>query len=178
MPAPCAACCCLCGRGRASTERRRHQLAQVYDEVCRKEWSERAARGTSSLCTFVLRGVGVLDLSGDVDFDVNDASRRLDPELLEQARTAYDGQMAAKTGAPKKGAASNVAPGSSNNGAPVSLRGRCVHTLCWRAGANTYKQQRGQKRTWRDYQKNGDKGYGRKSQGRGNSWKRPNWGND
>ena len=33
------------GSGRASGDGRRHQLAQFYDEVCRREWSLRAYRG-------------------------------------------------------------------------------------------------------------------------------------
>ena len=35
----------LCNLGRASAEVRRHQLAQLYDEMARREWSEKAARG-------------------------------------------------------------------------------------------------------------------------------------
>ena len=31
--------------GRASASKMRHQLAQIYDETCRKEWSERSCRG-------------------------------------------------------------------------------------------------------------------------------------
>ena len=63
---------CLQIAGTAGTEHRRGVLAQLYDEICRNEWAERALRG-------------------DTDFDVNSASLRLSNDLLERARTAHDG---------------------------------------------------------------------------------------
>ena len=49
----------------------RHVLAQFYDELARKEWSERAARGDSS-------------------FDINVVCRAIDRDILETARSEYD----------------------------------------------------------------------------------------
>ena len=43
----------------------------MYDEICRSDWCERAARG-------------------DIDFDVNIESRKLDNEILARAKLAYD----------------------------------------------------------------------------------------
>ena len=57
--------------GAAASEKRRHVLAQFYDELCRKDWAERAARG-------------------DVDFDVNLACLACDNGVLDRARIAYD----------------------------------------------------------------------------------------
>ena len=66
-----AFCCCTAG---ASLEKRRFCLAQIYDEICRAEWGERAARG-------------------DADFDVNVSSLTCCPELLARARLAHDAAM-------------------------------------------------------------------------------------
>ena len=52
-------------------EGRRGQLAQFYDEACRRDWAERAIRG-------------------DADFDVSVEAARLNLHLLERARTAWD----------------------------------------------------------------------------------------
>ena len=46
-------------------------FAVFYDELCRKEWAERASRG-------------------DTDFDVNVVSMDKDLEILARARIAYD----------------------------------------------------------------------------------------
>ena len=56
----------------AANEKRRFALAVFYDELCRKEWAERASRG-------------------DFDFDVNIVSMVKDLEILARARIAYDG---------------------------------------------------------------------------------------
>ena len=56
----------------AANEKRRFALAVFYDELCRKEWAERASRG-------------------DIDFDVNIVSMVKDLEILARARIAYDG---------------------------------------------------------------------------------------
>ena len=55
----------------AANEKRRFALAVFYDELCRKEWAERASRG-------------------DTDFDVNVVSMVKDLEILARARIAYD----------------------------------------------------------------------------------------
>ena len=52
-------------------------LAQLYDEMCRKDWAERAARG-------------------DVDFDVNLVCLACDQEMLDRARIAYDSTNSSK----------------------------------------------------------------------------------
>ena len=41
----CSVAFVFCFAGRANSHDKRHQLAQVYDEVCRKEWFERSFRG-------------------------------------------------------------------------------------------------------------------------------------
>ena len=53
----------------AANEKRRFALAVFYDELCRKEWAERASRG-------------------DIDFDVNIVSMVKDLEILARARIA------------------------------------------------------------------------------------------
>jgi hypothetical protein len=55
----------------AAAEKRRFALAIFYDEVCRKEWSERASRG-------------------DTEFDVNVECLVCNKELLDRARIAFD----------------------------------------------------------------------------------------
>ena len=55
---------------RATKEGIKHHIAQLYDEVARKEWSVRAARG-------------------DLDFDVNRAALREDSEILARAKALY-----------------------------------------------------------------------------------------
>lgn len=54
-----------CALGRSGAEERRHQLAQVYDEVARKSWAGRAARG-------------------DEDFNLATACKQVDQDLLQQ----------------------------------------------------------------------------------------------
>ena len=87
---------CLLVACRAAGEGRRHQLAQVYDEVCRKEWSAKAARGMLILnvCTCSL-DVALVS-PGDADFDSSCAGVKLDAELLVQARESYDVQFKPK----------------------------------------------------------------------------------
>ena len=52
--------------GRSGAEERRHQLAQIYDEIARKSWAGRAARG-------------------DEDFNLEAACKQIDTDLLQQA---------------------------------------------------------------------------------------------
>ena len=65
-------------------------LAQFYDEMCRKDWAERAARG-------------------DVDFDVNLVCLACDKEMLDRARIAYDSTNSSK--APKEPTAAGSSAG-------------------------------------------------------------------
>ena len=66
-----ASCSCVLSfAGRANSLHARHQLAQVYDETCRKEWAERSFRG-------------------DSDFDMATAPLQIDQELLQRALEAY-----------------------------------------------------------------------------------------
>ena len=55
----------------AAAEKRRYTLAITYDELCRKHWSQKAARG-------------------DRDFDINTVSFVKDKDLLERARALFD----------------------------------------------------------------------------------------
>jgi F420-dependent methylenetetrahydromethanopterin dehydrogenase len=61
--------------GTGETKRKGH-LAMVYDEVARKDWAEKAARG-------------------DIGFCVREACRQLDPDLLSRAKRIYDTNEAA-----------------------------------------------------------------------------------
>ncbi len=79
--------------GRAGNGGRRHQLAQSYDEVCRKEWCQRAARGKCLSYGMQLAPPHVQyvpALQGDDDFDINLLCLKQDPELLQQAEDSYD----------------------------------------------------------------------------------------
>ena len=58
---------------RANSLHARHQLAQVYDETCRKEWAERSFRG-------------------DSDFDMATAPLQINQELLQRALEAYQAE--------------------------------------------------------------------------------------
>ena len=40
--------CLVSHAGQANSLGKRHQLAQIYDECCRKEWAERSFRGTAT----------------------------------------------------------------------------------------------------------------------------------
>ena len=97
---------CLC-LGRASKAGRGFRLAQVYDEVCRKEWCAKAARGETNRSHInMLNNTHMCAVSGDMDFDVEKVCLRQDPELYEQAVCAYDAQekvLQAKRGS-KRGA--------------------------------------------------------------------------
>jgi hypothetical protein len=73
----------------------RHQLAQVYDETCRKAWALKAARG--KLCfTSCDHLHATLSLQGDSDFDLKAASLKLDNELLDEAKALYMVEFPAK----------------------------------------------------------------------------------
>ena len=56
-------------------KKRRHVLCQFYDEVARREWSEKAARG-------------------DTEFILAVACQKLDRDILESARLEYDNSYA------------------------------------------------------------------------------------
>ena len=63
----------------AAAEKRRYTLAITYDELCRKQWNQKATRG-------------------DRDFDVNIVSLVKDKDLLERARALYDASSAVSKG--------------------------------------------------------------------------------
>ena len=88
----------------SQNEGRRHTLAQIYDETCRKEWSEKAFRG-------------------DPGFDVNQISRTKDNELLNRARLIYD-STAAEAGKTKQNHMANRQM-SKGQGALITST-RCV----------------------------------------------------
>ena len=58
-------------------------LAQLYDELVRREWAEKAKRGMHLVSTARNRLASVL--AGDIDFDVNKASLRRDNDVFERA---------------------------------------------------------------------------------------------
>ena len=68
---------CLEVAAGAAAEKRRYTLAITYDELCRKHWSQKAARG-------------------DRDFNVNTASFVKDKDMLERARALFDANANAK----------------------------------------------------------------------------------
>ncbi len=121
----------------------RHQLAQFDEETARREWCEKAERGMCHLCA---PHVAVPKLSllgaGDVDFDVNAACLKEDPELLARAKAAYDSAYtkARQTAAPTQGGGGELSwliclPHVGF--APLSLQG---------GGGNSAGPSRGQKR--------------------------------
>ena len=63
-------------------------MAQVYDEICRKEWANRAARG-------------------DEGFDVNVESLKIDSELLARARGVHDAELTEKPVKTARGESAN-----------------------------------------------------------------------
>ena len=67
-------------------------LGQLYDELCRSSWSEKALRGSS---LFLISGMHVcvacaLARAGDHGFSVTTESERKDLEVLERARRQLD----------------------------------------------------------------------------------------
>ena len=80
---------CLKVACRSNSLDKRHQLAQVYDEVCRRDWSERSFRG-------------------DSDFNIEAASMRLDPELFTRACDDYDAEFPKSAASSKQGQATKV----------------------------------------------------------------------
>ena len=93
------------------SENRRHVLAQIYDELCRREWSERALRGRKCCAhspphfpfwSWVAasqkpgwvrpRQVPTVHQlrAGDQSFSIEAASKRKDLETLERARRQFD----------------------------------------------------------------------------------------
>ena len=77
----CLALCALCAVSldvplavTAQIEGMRFAFAMRYDELARKEWSERALRGTHCLCFFVVcAGRHFFVSASDPDFDVKKA---------------------------------------------------------------------------------------------------------
>ena len=73
----------------ASTQR--HVLAQIYDELCRKEWSEKAYRGTTTVPSLMLLATRCpLHFTGDHDFDVNEVSKKKDEPMLARAKQVME----------------------------------------------------------------------------------------
>ena len=70
---------CLEVAAGAAAEKRRYTLAITYDELCRKHWNQKAARG-------------------DRDFDINTVSLVKDKDLLERARALFDASNAGSKG--------------------------------------------------------------------------------
>jgi len=85
----------------ANSEKRRHALAIIYDELCRKEWNQRAARGKPPRPLWVLPShCALFASSGDRGFDVNVASLTKDKDLLDRARVAFDSAAGAAKSMP------------------------------------------------------------------------------
>ena len=87
---------CLEIAANAAAEGKRYSLAILYDEICRREWSQKASRGKHCCPALWPESVITVPLRGDKDFSVNTACVEKDKELLDRARSAY---IAAATGA-------------------------------------------------------------------------------
>ena len=89
---------CLEIAAKAAAEDKRYSLAIIYDELCRKEWHQRANRGAYALYMRSQLAFLLYEplLSGDRGFDVCDVCLEKDREILDRARTVY--KEAQKTG--------------------------------------------------------------------------------
>ena len=66
-------------------------LGQLYDELCRSAWSEKALRGLHfSLCDIHVCAACMVCRAGDHGFSVTAASELKDLEVLERARRQLD----------------------------------------------------------------------------------------
>ena len=115
---------CLSIAVQATSEGRRQTLGQIYDELARREWAEKARRGTTfSLFTSQWSLVSCLCaarpfyFTGDIDFKVTHASMQLDTELLNRARAVFDAHRTATGQQPS----STRAAGEHNKGNIYSL---------------------------------------------------------
>lgn len=97
---------CLQVAARAQLKHRRHFLGVLYDEVCRKEWSELAYGGSSK-------------------FNVSEAATKLCDTLLTRAENLYDQQFAKGSGKSNgKGKRNSWGTSSWNSYQPASKRAR------------------------------------------------------
>ena len=72
----------ICSSVTNAAEKKKHGLAQIYDEICRREWSNRAARGKHASLHCGCNDRVCVHVPGDVDFDVNVASLKINEEYL------------------------------------------------------------------------------------------------
>ena len=93
---------CLQVASRAQLKHRRHILAVLYDDVCRKEWSELAYAGS---------------------LDVTKAAMKLDDNLLSRAETLHDQQLSKSKGK-GKGKRNSWSGSSWDSSQPAYKRGR------------------------------------------------------
>ena len=80
---------CLEIAANAATEGKRYSLAIAYDELCRKEWSQKAARGSWTPSGAFRVMCVPLHAAGERDFDIHVVSLSKDKEILDRARIAY-----------------------------------------------------------------------------------------
>ena len=77
----------------ARAEKKNFQLAQIYDEICRRKWAERAFRGIyvySSVLRLVPCARRALQITGDLGFSVNESAEYKDPDILNRARLKFE----------------------------------------------------------------------------------------
>ena len=86
-----------------------NHLAQIYDELCRGSWTEKAMRGRPLLlCSNLLPSVmsHILSCAGDVGFCIKAQSELKDQQILERARRQLEedsrDHMRAKSEHPKQ----------------------------------------------------------------------------
>jgi hypothetical protein len=93
-------------------------LGQLYDELCRRSWTEMALRGLAfclSFSKFANTWPCVLAFAGDEGFCVKTQSELKDLEILESARRQFDDVRHAPATHASKGGGKGE---SSNHGAP------------------------------------------------------------
>ena len=74
----------------ARAEKKHFQLAQIYDEMCRRKWAERAFRGMLFPTPFMACASVLSQCAGDPGFSVSEASECKDLELLNRARLRWE----------------------------------------------------------------------------------------
>ena len=89
---------CLEIGAKAAAEKKRFTLAIIYDELCRREWNQKATRGKLHLCASYTATYSAYAFcaQGDKDFDVNQASLVKDKDILDRARIALTAASSGK----------------------------------------------------------------------------------
>ena len=155
----------------SANESRRFALAQIYDEIIRKEWSEKASRG------FILLGICLCSqplflsfVAGDAGFDVDKVCYYKDNDVLNRARNVFDAAgQAAKQASLKKTAPPKLL---DNRRAPLFLFMLCI--CCIWFGRRVRSPPPSRKRVFQRQRKRQSGGYNRQGGARNQSWRNNN----